>query len=70
MRTCASSRIRVSKMCIRDRTYGPLQTVKIENMRNQHTALSGSDAPAAPEAEPVSYTHLAMYSSTRSGTAS
>ena len=34
-------------------TYGPLQTVKIENMRNQHTALSGSDAPAAPEAEPV-----------------
>ena len=33
-------------------TYGPLQTVKIENMRNQHTALSGSDAPAAPEAEP------------------
>ena len=34
-------------------TYGPLQTVKIENMRNQHTALSGSDAPAAPEAEAV-----------------
>ena len=34
-------------------TYGPLQTVKIENMRNQHTALSGSDAPAAPEAEPA-----------------
>ena len=32
-------------------TYGPLQTVKIENMRNQHTALSGSDAPAATEAE-------------------
>ena len=32
-------------------TYGPLQTVKIENMRNQHTALSGSDAPTAPEAE-------------------
>ena len=32
-------------------TYGPLQTVKIENMRNQHTALSGSDAPDAPEAE-------------------
>ena len=32
-------------------TYGPLQTVKIENMRNQHTALSGSDAPAAPEAD-------------------
>ncbi len=31
-------------------TYGPLQTVKIENMRNQHTALSGSDAPTAPEA--------------------
>ena len=35
-------------------TYGPLQTVKIENMRNQHTALSGSDAPAAPEAESAS----------------
>ena len=34
-------------------TYGPLQTVKIENMRNQHTALSGSGAPAAPEAEPA-----------------
>ncbi len=34
-------------------TYGPLQTVKIENMRNQHTALSGSDAPAASEAEPA-----------------
>ena len=34
-------------------TYGPLQTVKIENMRNQHTALSGSDAPAAPGAEPA-----------------
>ena len=34
-------------------TYGPLQTVKIENMRNQHTALSGSDAPAVPEAEPA-----------------
>ena len=34
-------------------TYGPLQTVKIENMRNQHTALSGSDVPAAPEAEPA-----------------
>ena len=34
-------------------TYGPLQTVKIENMRNQHTALSGSDAPAAPKAEPA-----------------
>ena len=32
-------------------TNGPLQTVKIENMRNQHTALSGSDAPAATEAE-------------------
>ena len=29
-------------------TYGPLQTVKIENMRNQHTALSGKDA--TPEA--------------------
>ena len=34
-------------------TYGPLQTVKIENMRNQHTALSVSDAPAAHEAEPA-----------------
>ena len=34
-------------------TYGPLQTVKIENMRNQHTTLSGSGAPAAPEAEPA-----------------
>ena len=37
-------------------TYGPLQTVKIENMRNQHTALSGKeDAPEAAaetEAEP------------------
>ena len=32
-------------------TYGSLQTVKIENMRNQHTALSGSNAPAATEAE-------------------
>ena len=33
-------------------TYGPLQTVKIENMRNQHTALSGKEAaPAAAEAE-------------------
>ena len=33
-------------------TYGPLQTVKIENMRNQHTVLSKDaqpDAPAAPE---------------------
>ena len=41
-------------------TYGPLQTVKIENMRNQHTALSGKDAAleaaagtaAEAEAEP------------------
>ena len=34
-------------------TYGPLQTVKIENMRNQHTALSGkeTEAEAAAEAE-------------------
>lgn len=31
-------------------TYGPLQTVKIENMRNQHTALSGeTQEPAKPE---------------------
>ena len=36
-------------------TYGPLQTVKIENMRNQHTALSGKDAAeaAAAPAEPA-----------------
>ena len=37
-------------------TYGPLQTVKIENMRNQHTALSGkeaeAEAAATAEAEP------------------
>ena len=37
-------------------TYGPLQTVKIENMRNQHTALSGketeAEAAAKAEAEP------------------
>ena len=36
--------------------YGPLQTVKIENMRNQHTALSGKEteveAAAKAEAEP------------------
>lgn len=32
-------------------TYGPLQTVKIENMRNQHTVLSKDTQPAAP-AEP------------------
>lgn len=34
-------------------TYGPLQTVKIENMRNQHTALSGkeTEAEAAAKAE-------------------
>ena len=38
--------------------YGPLQTVKIENMRNQHTSLADKEtaAPAAPapeaEAEP------------------
>ena len=37
--------------------YGPLQTVKIENMRNQHTSLADKEtaaapaAPAAPEAE-------------------
>ena len=29
-------------------TYGPLQTVKIENMRNQHTVLSKDTQPAAP----------------------
>ena len=37
--------------------YGPLQTVKIENMRNQHTSLADKEtaaeaAKAAPEAEP------------------
>ena len=38
-------------------TYGPLQTVKIENMRNQHTSLADKEtaaapaAPAQPEAE-------------------
>ena len=35
--------------------YGPLQTVKIENMRNQHTSLADKEtaapAPAQPEAE-------------------
>ena len=41
-------------------TYGPLQTVKIENMRNQHTALSGSDAPAAPETEAESEPAVAV----------
>lgn len=30
-------------------TYGPLQTVKIENMRNQHTALSSDAQPGKPE---------------------
>lgn len=31
-------------------TYGPLQTVKIENMRNQHTVLSGeTQVPSEPE---------------------
>lgn len=39
-------------------TYGPLQTVKIENMRNQHTALS-NDAQAAPE-EPEAPEELAV----------
>ncbi len=39
-------------------TYGPLQTVKIENMRNQHTALSADaqadpPAPAEPEIAPA-----------------
>ena len=32
-------------------TYGPLQTVKIENMRNQHTVLSKDAQPETP-AEP------------------
>ena len=30
-------------------TYGPLQTVKIENMRNQHTELSKDVQPEAPK---------------------
>ena len=30
-------------------TYGPLQTVKIENMRNQHTVLSKDTQPAEAE---------------------
>lgn len=30
--------------------YGPLQTVKIENMRNQHTSLAGKETAAAPAA--------------------
>ena len=30
--------------------YGPLQTVKIENMRNQHTSLADREAAAAPAA--------------------
>lgn len=30
-------------------TYGPLQTVKIENMRNQHTVLSSETQPIRPE---------------------
>ena len=37
-------------------TYGPLQTVKIENMRNQHTVLSKDaqpEAPAEPEIAPA-----------------
>ena len=37
-------------------TYGPLQTVKIENMRNQHTVLSRDaqpEAPAEPEIAPA-----------------
>ena len=32
-------------------TYGPLQTVKIENMRNQHTALSGKETEAEAAAK-------------------
>ena len=37
-------------------TYGPLQTVKIENMRNQHTVLSKDaqpEEPAEPEIAPA-----------------
>ena len=37
-------------------TYGPLQTVKIENMRNQHTVLSKDtqpETPAEPEIAPA-----------------
>ena len=30
--------------------YGPLQTVKIENMRNQHTSLADRETAAAPSA--------------------
>ena len=30
--------------------YGPLQTVKIENMRNQHTSLADKETAAAPAA--------------------
>ena len=34
-------------------TYGPLQTVKIENMRNQHTVLSKEAQPEAPAVAPA-----------------
>lgn len=34
-------------------TYGPLQTVKIENMRNQHTVLSGEAQQSGESAEPA-----------------
>lgn len=34
-------------------TYGPLQTVKIENMRNQHTELSKDPEPEAPKVAPA-----------------
>ena len=33
--------------------YGPLQTVKIENMRNQHTHMAEQDAPAPAEPAPA-----------------
>ena len=33
--------------------YGPLQTVKIENMRNQHTELAGAEAAAAAPEVPA-----------------
>ena len=33
-------------------TYGPLSMVKVENMRNQHTALMQNEAPAKSEPKP------------------
>ena len=33
-------------------TYGPLSMVKVENMRNQHTALMQGEAPAKEEKKP------------------